>query len=83
MRKLSVTNEVESKFELSHLKNYNQKLINQIKKHKDDKKSMKNSFEELIAKEASNSSIVAFKVEEKETNVDPINITFKTKPNPI
>lgn len=55
----------------------------EIKKLKKDKKSSKNKFEELIAKEASKYLDVTVQVEEKGTNIDPDNITIQEDPNPI
>jgi hypothetical protein len=47
----------------------------QIKKLKNDKKSLENKLEQLIEKEASKSSDVKIQVVEKGTNTDPIHIT--------
>ena len=67
----------------SRLKNHNQNLLTQIKKLKNDKKSLERKWEQLIKKEASKSSKVKIQVVEKGINTDPINITTKEDVNPI
>jgi hypothetical protein len=54
----------------------------QIKKLKNDRKSLENKVEQLI-KEASKSSNVKIQVEKKRTNTDPVNITTREDDNPI
>jgi len=63
--------------ELARLKNDNKKLLMQIKKLKDDKKSLESKLEQFIRKEALKSSKVKILVVEKWTNTDPIHNTAK------
>lgn len=70
---------VEKNEEGTYLKDHNKKLLTQIKKLEDDNNSLKNKFEELIAKEASNYSDVA--VKEKVMNIDLVNITIQEYDN--
>jgi hypothetical protein len=65
----------EKEEESSRLKDHNQNLLTQIKKLKNDKKSLENKLEQLIEKEALKSSDVEVQVVEKGTNTDPIHIT--------
>jgi len=65
--------------ELARLKNHNNNLLTQIKKIKNDKKSLGNKLEQLIEKEASSSKII--QVDEKGTNTDRVNIMTQEDSN--
>jgi hypothetical protein len=54
----------------------------QIKKLKNNKKSLENKLEQIIKKEASKSSDVKIQVVEKGTNTDPVIITTQKDSNP-
>jgi len=54
---------------------------NRLKNLRTKKKSFKNRFKELVAKEASKSPDVA--VHTEETNIKTTNLTFQENPNPI
>lgn len=47
----------------------------QIKKLKKDKKSLKDKLEHYIQDEVSRSPVVTAPVEDKETNIEPVNTT--------
>ena len=58
--------------EVSRLKDHSEKLLMQIKKLKKENKLLENKVQQLIEKEASN---VEIQVDEKKTNINPINNT--------
>lgn len=60
--------------EVFRLKDHGGKLLTQIKKLKNDKKSLKDKLEQLT-QEVSKSLDVTVQVEEKGINTDPVNIT--------
>ena len=74
---------VDKNEEVSCLKDHSEKLLTQIKKLKNDKKSLKNKLEELITKEVSKFLDVTIQGEEKETNTDTVNITTQELEKPI
>jgi hypothetical protein len=61
---------------------HNQNLVLQIKKLKNDKRSLENKLEQ-IQKDASKSSGVNIQVVEKGTNTDPIHVTTQEDVNPV
>ena len=65
---------VDRNEEVLRLKNHSEKLLTQIKKLKNDKKSLKDKLEQLT-QEVLKSPDVTVEVEDKGTNTDPINIT--------
>ena len=67
--------------ELSRLRNHNQALLTQIKKLKDDKKSLNEKIEQL-QEVVSNSLVISVKVEDKKTNIDPVKIITQAKNKP-
>ena len=58
------------------LRNHNQTLLTQIKKLKNDKKSLNDKLEQL-QNEVLKSLVVSVQVEDKGINTDPVNITSK------
>lgn len=68
--------------ELSRLRNYNQNLLMQIKKLKSDKNLLKDKLEQFNQEEVSKSPIVTVHVENKGTDIDPVNITTQGEDKP-
>ena len=64
----------EKNEEVSRLKDDSEKLLTQIKKLKKNKKSLENTVQQLIAKEASN---IEIQVDEKTSNNDLVNNTIQ------
>lgn len=69
--------------EIFHLKNHDEKLLMQMKKLKNNKKSLDNKLKQLIEREASKSSNVKIQVEEKGTIIDPFNLIAQKSLNSI
>ena len=63
---------VDKNEKVSQFKNHSEKSLSQIKKLKKDKKSLENKVQQFIEKEISN---VGIQVDDKTTNVDPVNMT--------
>lgn len=61
--------------ELLRLRNHSQSLLNQTKKLKEDKKALKDKLEQVTQEEVSKSPVTTVQVENKGTNIDPVNMT--------